>query len=266
MQPGLKSFDRVAHCYDATRALPRDAEATVIAAIFAALQHVAAVPRVLEAGIGTGRIAIPLARAGARVVGIDIAPAMLARLRAKGADARAVIADAGRLPFRRASFDGALFVHLLHLVPDPGAALRAATAAVRAEGILLYVRTHYSESPGRLLMTRAREMAQELAGADLGWTDVHTRADRAFAEHGAAVGARMEEKLVARWPQRTSGRAALEALAGRVYSNTWVIPDAVMPELLRQLTPWFEALLGGLDRPIENEAKITLVTARLPGG
>jgi SAM-dependent methyltransferase len=37
----------------------------------------------LELGIGTGRIALPLARRGVRVHGIDLSPAMVARLRAK---------------------------------------------------------------------------------------------------------------------------------------------------------------------------------------
>src|SRR5215470_14811938 len=37
----------------------------------------------LELGIGTGRIALPLARRGVRVHGIDLSGAMVARLRAK---------------------------------------------------------------------------------------------------------------------------------------------------------------------------------------
>src|SRR3712207_3011754 len=42
----------------------------------------------LELGIGTGRIALPLARRGVRVHGIDLSDAMVARLRAKpGAEA-----------------------------------------------------------------------------------------------------------------------------------------------------------------------------------
>jgi SAM-dependent methyltransferase len=36
----------------------------------------------LELGIGTGRIALPLSRRGVRVHGIDLSPAMVARLRA----------------------------------------------------------------------------------------------------------------------------------------------------------------------------------------
>jgi len=37
----------------------------------------------LELGIGTGRIALPLAQRGVRVKGIDLSPSMVARLRAK---------------------------------------------------------------------------------------------------------------------------------------------------------------------------------------
>jgi 16S rRNA A1518/A1519 N6-dimethyltransferase RsmA/KsgA/DIM1 with predicted DNA glycosylase/AP lyase activity len=41
----------------------------------------------LELGIGTGRIALPLSRRGVRVHGIELSPAMIARLQAKpGAD------------------------------------------------------------------------------------------------------------------------------------------------------------------------------------
>jgi SAM-dependent methyltransferase len=52
---------------------------------------------VLELGVGTGRIALPLAARGVRVVGVDASPAMIERLRAKpGSDAvTAVVADMG---------------------------------------------------------------------------------------------------------------------------------------------------------------------------
>jgi len=47
------------------------------------LQELAAGGRVLELGIGTGRIALPLHKRGVRVAGIDASPAMIAKLRAK---------------------------------------------------------------------------------------------------------------------------------------------------------------------------------------
>jgi SAM-dependent methyltransferase len=48
---------------------------------------------VLELGIGTGRIAVPLAQRGVRVHGIDLSEAMVARLRAKTDEIEVVIGD-----------------------------------------------------------------------------------------------------------------------------------------------------------------------------
>src|SRR5215207_109659 len=52
-------------------------------AAVAFLVKVAGGGRALELAIGTGRIALPLAARGIHVDGIDISPAMVARLRAK---------------------------------------------------------------------------------------------------------------------------------------------------------------------------------------
>jgi SAM-dependent methyltransferase len=53
--------------------------------------------RVLELGIGTGRVALPLVERGLAVTGIDASPAMLARLAAKpgGDKVRVVVGDMG---------------------------------------------------------------------------------------------------------------------------------------------------------------------------
>jgi ubiquinone/menaquinone biosynthesis C-methylase UbiE len=62
---------------------------------------------VLELGCGTGRIAVPVARAGTRIVGIDRSAEMLARARTRLARARVggrlalVRGDIRDLPFRR---------------------------------------------------------------------------------------------------------------------------------------------------------------------
>lgn len=64
-------------------------------AFYAALAREAGGP-VLEIACGTGRVAIPIARAGFPVVGLDIVPGMLERARSKsaGLPARWVAADA----------------------------------------------------------------------------------------------------------------------------------------------------------------------------
>src|SRR4030095_2484529 len=58
------SFARVAHCYDETRALPAEVMAAVVARIAGELGPITSSPLLLEVGVGTGRIAAPLADAG----------------------------------------------------------------------------------------------------------------------------------------------------------------------------------------------------------
>ena len=134
----IKSFDRVAHIYDETRAMPPDVENAIADGIAALVRGLGAPARLLEVGIGTGRIAVPMAERGVRITGIDVSPKMLARLREKRGDIDVLFAEAGRLPFRDGSFDAALFVHVLHLVPDIEATIAAAMAAVRPGGAVLF--------------------------------------------------------------------------------------------------------------------------------
>ncbi len=73
--------ERVAKCYDAR--YDDLADAAVVDPIVAFLADLAGDGAALELGIGTGRIALPLARRGVRVHGIDLSEAMVARLRVK---------------------------------------------------------------------------------------------------------------------------------------------------------------------------------------
>lgn len=70
--------ERWAAIYDDYFRIPKDTEQTV-----AFLADRVGDGRALELAIGTGRIALPLAARGVRVVGIDSSPAMLAKLREK---------------------------------------------------------------------------------------------------------------------------------------------------------------------------------------
>jgi SAM-dependent methyltransferase len=82
--------DRIAEIYDDLYGELFDADATV-----SFLAELAGGGRALELGIGTGRIAVPLAGRGIDVAGIDSSGAMIARLRAKpgGEDIPVTIAN-----------------------------------------------------------------------------------------------------------------------------------------------------------------------------
>jgi SAM-dependent methyltransferase len=121
-----KAFDTIAPAYDETRD-PLDP--ATIAEVSRTLRA-QGVASLLEVGVGTGRVAEPLGRAGLRVTGVDASRGMLARAHAKGLS-RLVRGSAYQLPFADGAADAAIFVHVLHLLDEPFAALREATRVGR---------------------------------------------------------------------------------------------------------------------------------------
>jgi demethylmenaquinone methyltransferase/2-methoxy-6-polyprenyl-1,4-benzoquinol methylase len=98
---------------------------------------------VLDVATGTAGVAIELAgRTGARVIGLDQSPEMLAaggeRLAQAGmdGDVRLVQGQAERLPFADEAFDGLTFTYLLRYVEDPAATLRELARVVRTGGTI----------------------------------------------------------------------------------------------------------------------------------
>ena len=87
--------DRIAEIYD--RSYPRAGEDSLEVRALATL---AGEGRALELGIGTGRVALPLAERGVAVHGIDASEAMVAQLRANpgGADIPVTIGDFADVP------------------------------------------------------------------------------------------------------------------------------------------------------------------------
>jgi hypothetical protein len=165
------------------------------------------------------------------------------------------------LPFAGGVFDAVLFVHVLHLLDDAPAALRAARAATRPGGVLLCGREEFPGSPLEPVARRMRELLAELAGLAIDLRSPRERAGGAFASDARDAGVETREMVVARWPVRMTGRRLLDSVASKVWSSTWDIPDAVMPELLRRLTPSVVDLVGDLDRPLVHEAAFLLTVA-----
>ena len=100
--------ERVAARYD--ESVAEMFEPSGVEACVAFLAALAGSGRALELGIGTGRIALPLAQRGVPVCGIEMSQAMVARMRAKpgGTDVPVTIGD-----FATASADGTFSVAYL---------------------------------------------------------------------------------------------------------------------------------------------------------
>jgi SAM-dependent methyltransferase len=94
--------------------------------------------RVLDVGCGAGQTSIDAARAGGRVLGVDVSARMLerARQRAEGS-AEFVLADAQTHPFEPASFDVVISRCGLMFFADPDAAFANLRRALRPGGRLV---------------------------------------------------------------------------------------------------------------------------------
>jgi 2-polyprenyl-3-methyl-5-hydroxy-6-metoxy-1,4-benzoquinol methylase len=102
------------------------------------LDRVAAGDRVLDVGCGEGRFSAELERAGARVVGIDVAEEPLRRARARHPelDVR-LVADGGPWELADASFDAVWAGEVLEHVLDTAAWLSEVRRVLRSGGSLL---------------------------------------------------------------------------------------------------------------------------------
>src|SRR5260370_15517241 len=110
------SYERLARFYDATRwsGVPPE----IMEKLLNAMKELLAGGRtILDVGIGTGRFAEYFNDSGFNVVGIEVSVGMMAKAREKGLR-NLVQADAQHLPFRGDTFDGAIMIHVLHLVRD----------------------------------------------------------------------------------------------------------------------------------------------------
>ena len=130
----------------------------------------AAPARIADLGCGTGSLAILLAEAGYRVSGLDLAPAMVKRARAKagqaGVDAEFVVADAMEPPWPAGTFDVLLARHVLWALPSAGIGLDRWFELLKPDGRMVLIEGRWWNGAGlaakdvlALVKSRSREAA-----------------------------------------------------------------------------------------------------------
>jgi len=284
------SFDQVAHAYDATRGYPDVVTQQVVRAI-ERVANATTQTRFLEIGVGTGRIAFPLASLGHTYTGVDISEKMVAQLQEKlhaaqwqernqawgsmpdedtkhpvvvrrytnpeqSALLRLVMSDITALPFYKASFDIAIAVHIFHLVDGWQRALQEVLRTLRPGGALLHCWDEHGKLDVQDISEEWQKILTSLGGNTRrpGASSVHFVTEW-LTEHGLQT-----QKIQAvSWERSVTPRQIVENITQRLWSNTWSIPDSIFVPAVEQLTQWAnERYRNDMDTPRMQERRFII--------
>lgn len=258
------NFDRVADIYDATRSLPPQVSEQIADGIFAS---VGAGPDTcfLEPGIGTGRMALPLARLGLTYTGIDISDGMMEQLRAKASseslNIRLEHGDVTDLPFPDASFDVVLIAHLLHLVPEWRKALADIWRVTVPGGHVVMAGNHHvPDDPGDAIRRQwheyAREMDAPLRPSYGTWNAVNAEL--------TTQGCYTAVYRVAEWDTEFVPAELIEKQRSRMFSHSWDLPDETLQAVHDKLLGWAHERYGDLERSLVEHQEFWISVSRWP--
>jgi len=225
------SFDRAAGYYDKTRALPSEQAGQVIDVLATEL---AGRGRVLEIGVGTGRMALPLHERGVDLVGVDISAPMLDRLVDNAGGVQPfplIVADATRLPFASGSYDAVIASHVFHLIPDWRAATDESLRMLAAGGVLLVDFGRHGNGPWHEPMV---EVFRE-RGVEREWTGVIDADEVASHFDGRAQLRKLPTVTI---PIRVSLGELLDSLERQIMSWTWTFTPEQMRAACEGMREW----------------------------
>ncbi len=256
-------FDRAVSFYDETRALPPELAERPIEAL---IREAGLLPdtQVLELGIGTGRIAIPLAEKIGHVAGIDLSIPMMEALQEKIAGTARRIdlaqADALHLPFPDNYFDAIYAVHVLHLVSNWPDAVTEARRVLKPGGHF-FVSWHRRtpDSPNTELRKELRRLAQ---GYGISTTRPGAQSEEEILAELSKWGAPPQAVDVMDWTEPTTPAQILDELDRQIFSETWMIPRPVLDKIMPTLRAWAQEKFGSLDREIVSPFNFRWLVAR----
>lgn len=218
----------------------------------------------LDAGTGTGSIALPLLERGVSLVGIDISRAMLAALQAKTGEQAPlplVRGDLARLPFADDAFAAAIAANVFHVIPAWRVALDELFRVVRSRGLLLFNlgSTGTPTKATRLVTKRFYAMLHDDTITPIGPRDAAE-----FHEELVMRGAIAKPSLEIRFQQTVSLDDIIARLEHNVFSRPATIDQDQASRAAATVRRWAHGEFGSLDVMQESERTLTVHIYELP--
>ncbi|MFN2594407.1 MAG: class I SAM-dependent methyltransferase [Actinomycetota bacterium] len=251
------SFDRAAKYYDATRSLP-DRQMRELVELL--IREIGSGP-VLEVGVGTGRIAVPLMQRGVEIFGLDISVEMIGRMLRKSFDhdlLHVALADATRLPFADNTFPIALGVHVLHLIPAWREVCEEVARVLRPQGTFF---VDYGGWGGvvweaiQMHFVKITDLERPRPGA---------ASPQEVEAHMAALGATAHKLPSISTPSTSTYSELLDRIRDGMYSFTWTLDENARARGADETRRWAEQTYGDLDAPRDMEWVISITAYQMP--
>jgi ubiquinone/menaquinone biosynthesis C-methylase UbiE len=252
----MSAFDTTAPAFDRHRTLPDGVAEAVRAAILAAVA--APAPRLLDLGAGTGRLGWPFVAAGDDYVGVDLSLGMLRAFVRRGSP-RLVQADGQSLPFRDATFDAVMLIHVFGGMRGWRRVLAEARRVLRPAGALVLGRTVAPAAGIDAQMKQRLATILDAMGVQRGRVNARDDALRLLEE--TASGARVD---AAAWNADRTPRGFLDRHpTGAHYA---ALPESAKDEALRRLRAWATMTFGSLDAVFSEPHRFELHVFRFQQG
>jgi len=251
------NFNRAADYYDATRGFP-DGVAPQIGQFIAESASLSTNDNLLEIGIGTGRISLPLVSYVNMIAGVDISLEMMKVLLTKR-DSRhvlPVLADGHELPYTSDCFDAVLIVHVLHLVPEPVRILNDVKRVLKPGGHLLHgftasntdddnpvVKAWMSNRPPRKTGNNWKQSAKAIDSS--GWV--------------------LEDQSTFNYHYDDTPQTILDAVENKVWSSMWGTTDEEIAPAVAAITKAVnEHYKGDFQAEMQRKSGFTLQILKAP--
>jgi SAM-dependent methyltransferase len=250
--PESIAFDRAAEYYDRSRVTD---PVTLRETVEVLEREFGGRGRVLEIGVGTGALALPLAERGIPMLGLDLSVPMMAKLVEKAGGRTPfplVQGDATRLPLRDDSLGGAYCRWVLHLIPNWQDAVAGLCRVVRPGGVIVTEPGGFSGGWREMWLRFVDILGDRIRPVGLDWVGDHEELDAAFAAGGATR--RDLPPVVTR--NDSTLRHHFEDLDERLYSWTWRVPPEELEPAVAEVRAWAEQEHPDLDTPFEPESPI----------